>query len=170
MRVRVKPNGRSNLVRPGAGKRILVVNDTQEILELFREILEEMGFAVEIMSYAPRELEQIRAVEPDIVILDLIFGPRELEGWQLLQKLRMDRQFESLPVIVCSAAVREVAEQEGYLTEQGVLIVLKPFTVAQLEEAVRRAVKMADQREAPVSTTAAGRSRRSARQSGEGQA
>jgi len=157
MRARVKPNGRSNLARPGSGKRVLVVNDTQEILELFQEIFEELGFAVEIMSYAPRELEQVRAVDPDIVVLDLIFGQRELEGWQLLQKLRMDRQFESLPVIVCSAAVREVAEQEGYLTEQGVLVVLKPFTVTQLEEAVRRAVKMADQRRAPVSTSAAGR-------------
>jgi DNA-binding response OmpR family regulator len=163
VRARIKPNGPSNRPRPGAGKRVLVVNDTQEILELFREILSEMGFEVEIMSYAPRELEQIRAVAPDIVILDLIFGPRELEGWQLLQKLRMDREFESLPVIVCSAAVREVAEQEGYLTEQGVLVVLKPFTVAQLEEAVRRAVKMADLREAPVSTGAAGRRRTSSR-------
>jgi CheY-like chemotaxis protein len=162
MRARVKPNGRSNLARPGAGKRVLVVNDTQEILELFQEIFEELGFAVEIMSYAPRELEQVRAVDPDIVVLDLIFGQRELEGWQLLQKLRMDRQFESLPVIVCSAAVREVGEQEGYLTEQGVLVVLKPFTVSQLEEAVRRAVTMADQRQAPVSTTAARRRRRSA--------
>jgi CheY-like chemotaxis protein len=162
-RLRVKPNGRSNRVRPGSGKRVLIVNDTQEILELFQEILEELGFAVEIMSYAPRELEQVRAVDPDIVILDLIFGQRELEGWQLLQKLRMDRQFESLPVIVCSAAVREVAEQEGYLTEQGVLVVLKPFTVSQLEEAVRRAVLMADQRRAPVSAKDAARRRRSAR-------
>ena len=155
----MKPTGRSNRVKPGAGKRVLVVNDTQEILELFQEILEELGFAVEIMSYAPRELEQVRAVDPDIVILDLVFGPRELEGWQLLQKLRMDRQFESLPVIVCSAAVREVGEQEGYLTEQGVLVVLKPFTVSQLEEAVRRAVTMADQRRAPVSTKSASRRR-----------
>jgi hypothetical protein len=38
--------------------------------------------------------------------------------------------------------VREVMEQQGYLTEQGVLVVLKPFRVAQLEEALRRAVDM----------------------------
>lgn len=164
----MKPNGRSNRAKPGRGKRVLIVNDTQEILELFQAILEEMGFAVEIMSYAPRELQQVREVDPDIVILDLIFGQRELEGWQLLQKLRMDRQFETLPVIVCSAAVQEVAEQEGYLTEQGVLVVLKPFTVSQLEEAVRRAVLMADQRRAPVSTRAAGQRRRPAKPSGGG--
>jgi CheY-like chemotaxis protein len=129
---------------PGAGKRVLIVNDTQEILELFNDILEEMGFEVVLMSFAPRELEQIRAARADIIILDFLFGGHELAGWQLLQKIRMDRDLEQTPVIVCSAAVREVMEQQGYLTEQGVLVVLKPFTVAQLEEAVSRAVTMAD--------------------------
>jgi CheY-like chemotaxis protein len=129
---------------PGAGKRILIVNDTQEILELFNDILEEMGFEVVLMSFAPRELEQIRAARADIIVLDFIFGGRELAGWQLLQKIRMDRDLEQTPVIVCSAAVREVMEQQGYLTEQGVLVVLKPFTVTQLEEAVTRAVAMAE--------------------------
>jgi hypothetical protein len=35
-----------------------------------------------------------------------------------------------------------VAEQQGYLTEQGVIVVLKPFNVDQLEDAVRRATEM----------------------------
>jgi CheY-like chemotaxis protein len=130
--------------KPGSGKRVLIVNDTQEILELFSDILEAMGFEPILMSFAPRELDQIRNARPDIVILDFIFGTRELAGWQLLQKIRMDPDLENIPVIVCSAAVREVMEQQGYLTEQGVLVVLKPFTVAQLEEVVRRAVAMAD--------------------------
>jgi DNA-binding response OmpR family regulator len=148
---KVLPDGKSTAARPGIGKRVLIVNDTQEILELFDEILRQMGFEVVLMSYAPRELEQIRNTDADIVILDFIFGPRELEGWQLLQKIRMDPALETIPIIVCSAAMTEVKQQEGYLTEQGVLIVLKPFTVSQLEEAVRRAVRMADVRAAPPS-------------------
>jgi CheY-like chemotaxis protein len=137
--------------KPGAGKRVLIANDTQEILELFKDILEEMGFETVLISFAPREMDQVRAAKPDIIILDLIFGGRELAGWQLLQKIRMDRELERVPVILCSAAVRDVAEQQGYLTEQGVLIVLKPFTVTQLEEALVRAVQMADEKTAPPS-------------------
>lgn len=121
------------------GKRALVVNDTQEILELFEEILSAMGLQVVVMSYAPRELARIREIGPDLLILDFMMGDRELLGWQLLQKVKMDRRLDSIPVIVCTAAVRTVAEQQGYLTEQGVLVVLKPFNVEQLEEAVRRA-------------------------------
>lgn len=125
---------------PLKGKRVLVVNDTQEILELFSDLLGEMGLEVVVMSYAPRELERIRDLEPDLIILDLVFGERELLGWQLLQKLRMDPRLDEVPVIVCSAAVKMLQELEGHLTEQGILAVVKPFTVDQLEEAVRRAL------------------------------
>jgi CheY-like chemotaxis protein len=119
--------------------RALVVNDTQEILELFEEILGGMGYEAVLMSYAPRELDRIREVAPDLIILDFLMGDRELLGWQLLQKLKMDRRLDAIPVIVCTAAVKAVSEQQGYLTEQGVTIVLKPFNVDQLEEAIRTA-------------------------------
>ena len=124
------------------GRRVLVVNDTQEILELFQDILEAMGFDVVLMSYAPRELDRVREVAPDLIVLDFLMGEREMLGWQLLQKLKMDRQLDSIPIVVCTAAVRAVSEQQGYLTEQGVLVVLKPFNVDQLEEAVRRAISI----------------------------
>ena len=118
-------------------RRALVVNDTQEILELFAEILEGLGYETVLMSYAPRELERVRETKPDLIVLDFLMGDRELLGWQLLQKLKMDRRTDSIPIIVCTAAVKAVEEQQGYLTEQGVLVVLKPFNVDQLEEAIR---------------------------------
>lgn len=123
-------------------KRVLVVNDTQEILELFEVILDGMGLETVLMSYAPRELDRIRQVAPDLIILDFLMGDRELLGWQLLQKLKMDRRTDSIPIVVCTGAVRAAHEQQGYLTEQGVTVVLKPFNVDQLEEAVRAALEM----------------------------
>lgn len=129
-------------------KHVLVVNDTQEILELFTDILGELGLRTTTMSYAPRELDRIRAVDPDLIILDFVFGDRELIGWQLLQKLKMDRGLARIPVIVCSAAIRMLSDLEGYLTEQGVLIVLKPFTVDQLEEAIAKALSRSEGTEA----------------------
>ena len=124
-----------------AGKRVLVVNDTQEILELFDDILSGLGLEVVLMTYAPRELDRVREVNADLVILDLIFGEREVLGWQLLQKIRMDRSLETLPVVVCSAALDRINELQGYLTEQNVVVIVKPFNVAQLEEAVLRALR-----------------------------
>jgi CheY-like chemotaxis protein len=123
-------------------RRVLVVNDTQEILELFEVILDGLGLDAILMSYAPRELDRIRQVAPELIILDVLMGDREPLGWQLLQKLKMDRRTDAIPIIVCTGDVRAAHEQQGYLTEQGVTVVLKPFNVDQLEDAVRRALEL----------------------------
>ena len=128
-----------------AGKRVLVVNDTQEILELFEDILGAMGLEVVLMSYAPRELDRVRDAAPDLVILDFVFGEKELLGWQLLQKMKMDRSLAQIPVVICTAALQQVSELQGYLTEQGVMVIVKPFNVDQLEEAVRAAIGLKEE-------------------------
>jgi CheY-like chemotaxis protein len=126
-----------------AGKRILVVNDTKEILELFQDFLEkELGHQVILMSFAPNELDRVEDEKPDLIIIDFIIGDREMEGWQLLQKLRMHRATAGIPIIACTAAVRQVRESEAYLLEQGIEVVLKPFSLEQLEQAVMRALQM----------------------------
>ena len=122
-------------------KHVMVVNDTQEILELFRDILEGMGHEVTVTSYAPDELTEIIDAAPVLVILDLIMGGEKL-GWQLAQKLRMSRDTEAIPIIICTAANEDVREQEGWLTAQAIKVVLKPFTVDQLEAAVTKALAM----------------------------
>ena len=127
--------------RASEHKRILVINDTMEILELFEEILGAMGHDVTLLSYAPDELRQIEEARPDLVIVDFVIGGREMEGWQLLQKMRMNRRTEKIPIIACTAAGQIVREQEGYLTQQGIAVVMKPFNVVQLENAVEAALK-----------------------------
>jgi CheY-like chemotaxis protein len=124
-------------------RRIVVINDTKEILELFRDILEgEMGHDVMLMSFAPDELTRIVEAKPDLLIIDFVIGDREMEGWQLLQKMRMNRETAEIPIVACTAAVKQVRESEAYLLEQGIEVVLKPFTIDQLEGAVQRALKL----------------------------
>ncbi len=130
-------------------KRVVVINDTKEILELFRDVVEgEMGHEVILMSFAPDELTRIVEAKPDLLIVDFILGDREMEGWQLLQKMRMNRDTADIPIVACTAAIRQVRESEAYLLEQGIEVVLKPFTIDQLEGAVQRALKLGEGDEA----------------------
>lgn len=108
-----------------------VVNDTQEILDLFREILEEEGFEVVLSTFAPRDLDELIAVDPDLVILDFMIG-YESFGWQLLQKMKMHRETDDIPTVVCTGAVQLARELEGHLTSKSVGVVLKPFDIDDL--------------------------------------
>lgn len=116
---------------------ILVVNDTQEILDLFRMILEDEGYRVTALGFAVEDLRKIIDAAPDLVILDLVFD-REYVGWQTLQKMKMHRETEKIPVLVCTAEIRKAQEIQGYLTEKGVGLLLKPFDIDELIAQVTR--------------------------------
>ena len=126
------------------GKHVLVVNDTEEILDLFRAILEDLGHRMTAWSFSPDDLAKVTEIQPDLVILDLMMGPTELQGWALLQKMRMNPATDHIPVIVCSAATNWVREQEGWLAANGVKVVLKPFKVQDLERAIAQALQLRD--------------------------
>jgi DNA-binding response OmpR family regulator len=112
--------------------RILVVNDTQEILELFRMLLEEEeGYDVVLSGFPIQQVEEIEHINPDLIILDLVLGD-EKTGMQMLQMLKMQRSTAAIPVLVCTAALQIVREQEGYLVSQGVHVVYKPFEIDDL--------------------------------------
>lgn len=115
----------------GRQRHIMVVNDTQEILDLFREILEEEGYCVSLYTYTFRDLDDILRQQPDLIILDFIINGED-HGWQFLQKMKMNRQTAKIPVIVCTAALGLVRQLEGHLKEKNVGIVVKPFDIDDL--------------------------------------
>jgi DNA-binding response OmpR family regulator len=135
-------NGRAPEHEKPTAARILVINDTQEILDAFRYILEDEGYEALLYSYTFTNVQDIEQLKPDLIILDYLFGT-EKSGWQTLQLLKMHRSTAQIPVIVCTAATREVREIEGYLSAHDIQLVAKPFDIDDLLEAVRRALAAA---------------------------
>ncbi len=109
-------------------KRIMVINDTQEILELFELILTDAGYRVTLHAYSTRDLDEVTHLMPDLIISDHI-PFKEQQGWQFLQKLKMLRETATIPVIVCTTSSELVRENEGWLKGKGVTIVAKPFDI-----------------------------------------
>ena len=117
----------------GRQPHILVINDTQEILDLLQELLEEEGYRV-TTSLALLDLAKVKALAPDVMVQDLLFeGTQEL-GWKFLTLVRLDPDLARIPLILCTAAVRTVNDPEmaEQLDRQGIRVVLKPFTIENL--------------------------------------
>ena len=119
---------------------ILVIEDELRSQRLLRLNLEPLGYTVVSVGEAKAVANAFDAHNPDLIILDLIFGEEKV-GWQMLQKLRMRRSTEQIPVIVCTAAVQSVKETEDYLLARGVTVVAKPFSIDDLLNAVSRALE-----------------------------
>jgi two-component system response regulator VicR len=117
----------------GRQPHVLIVNDTQEILDLMQELLEDEGYRV-TTSLALLDLDKVRALAPDIIVQDLLFeGTQEL-GWKFLTLARLDPVLARIPLVLCTAAVRTVNDPEmaEQLDRQGIRVVLKPFTIDDL--------------------------------------
>jgi len=81
-----------------------------------------------------QHIKEVEQINPDLIILDLVFGD-EKTGLQMLQ---MQQSTATIPVIVCTAALDLVREQEGYLVSQGVHVIYKPFDLDHLRVNVKQ--------------------------------
>jgi DNA-binding response OmpR family regulator len=107
---------------------VVVINDDDDLLTIFRELLEGEGYRVSTLTYPTANLSDLMVLAPDLVVLDMVFGGEDV-GWNYLQRLRLDRGSAAVPVIVCTAAVRLVRDAHEYLTGLGITVVLKPFDI-----------------------------------------
>ena len=117
----------------GRQPHILIIDDTQEILDLLADLLEEEGYRV-TTSMALLDISKVKTLAPDIIVQDLLFEGMQETGWKFLTLVRLDPELARIPLVLCTAAVRTVndpamAEQ---LDRLGVRVVLKPFLIDDL--------------------------------------
>ncbi|HSG82475.1 MAG TPA: protein kinase [Gemmatimonadota bacterium] len=82
--------------------RILVVDDVEANRDLLRRRLEREGHAVECSEDGQRALEAIRRRAFDLVLLDVMMP--EIDGYEVLGRLKEDPATRDIPVIMISAA------------------------------------------------------------------
>jgi len=128
-------------------KRIMVINDTMEILELFRDILVSEGYEVTLHAYGAQEVDDVRRVKPDLIISDYPPLDRELQGWQFVQKVKMSRDTASIPIVVCTTNLRAIGDNQSWMTTKGIIVVPKPFEVDELLRAVEQQIGKADEQD-----------------------
>lgn len=72
------------------------------------------------MAY--EEVSDVERLHPDLIILDFKMGYHNA-GWALLQKLKMYRPTKDIPLILCTAALSEVRQQEDMLRQKGIPVI-----------------------------------------------
>jgi CheY-like chemotaxis protein len=112
---------------------ILVVNDTQEILDLLQDLLEGEGYRV-TQSLSLLNIEKIKALAPDIIAQDIMFEHSQDQGWKMLHLMRLDPELARIPIVLCTAAVSVVRDEAmaEQLDRLGVRVILKPFHIDEL--------------------------------------
>jgi CheY-like chemotaxis protein len=116
-----------------SAKRILIVDDHEQIRLSISEILELQGYEVQTAINGKDAMEKVTGFQPDLIVTDILMP--DMDGYELMMKKWTDQQIYEIPIIVVSAMVSKYDIAAGkalgakkYLT--------KPFKAKDLIEAV----------------------------------
>lgn len=109
------------------GQHVFVVNGASDFLDMVRSLPEEERYNVTTTNFVPATFDQIAALQPSLIIMDLAIGVRA--GWELLEHLAHAAGLRAILVIVVSTNQRYLETVEGDPARFGADRVLsKPFT------------------------------------------
>ena len=116
-------------------RKVLVVDDEQDVLDVVREALEGAGFRATTAAGGPEALRLITVETPDLVILDLKMA--KMDGPTLLKQIRA--KWGNIPVVILTG-YPESDLMNRALQFSPLTLLAKPFTPAQIVDTVKSAL------------------------------
>ncbi|MCD4749019.1 MAG: response regulator [Thermoanaerobaculales bacterium] len=116
------------------GKRVFVLDDEPDVIDLLRTILEGEGFEVETATEGHSALVRLLDAPPDLLLLDLMMP--HLDGFELLKLIRQDPKGALIPVLIVSARTGH-SDQIQSLQLGADAYICKPFSPRDLLQQVK---------------------------------
>ena len=122
-----------------AARHIFVINGDPGFLNLMRDLLQDEAYNVTTTNFVPATFDQIAALQPDLLLIDLAIGRRA--GWELLERLHATAATTAVPVIIVSTQPDYLARARAQAARYGAAgLLAKPFDLADLLLLVRTAL------------------------------
>jgi len=110
-------------------KKILVIDDEDDILDFVERVLKDAGFVVFKAKDAKQGLVFLQTEKIDLILLDIMLP--EIDGWQVMQMLKSEEKLKKIPFAMLTARVDAYDKIIG-LKEGAVDYICKPFTADDL--------------------------------------
>jgi CheY-like chemotaxis protein len=117
---------------------LLIVEDFEELYELYSDFLAGAGFAVEGSNNGVEAVEEARRSRPDLILMDL--GLPRMSGWEAIQRIKSEDATRHIPIIALTGHAHqnfdELARQAG-----ADVVLLKPCPLNHLLGEVERLLR-----------------------------
>ena len=112
---------------------VLLAEDEPNIVESLTFLLKRAGFKIKVASDGRQALDTALEKQPAVLVLDLMLP--ELDGYEVLRRLRADPRGEKLPVLMLTAKGQRI-DRETALECGADLFMTKPFANSEITAAV----------------------------------
>jgi len=119
-------------------KRVLVIDDNEETLEIISTKLAHLGYLVETAPDGETGLDLARRLSPRLILCDLML-PR-MDGWEVLEKLKSEEETKDIPVILITAytTIQFSGERRRAIEGGAVEYLRKPFDLEEMANLVAK--------------------------------
>jgi two-component system cell cycle response regulator DivK len=117
------------------GPQVLVVEDNERNMKLFRDVLRASGFRTLEATTGERAVELVLEHRPDLVLMDIQLP--DIDGVEALGRLRADDRFASVPVLALTAQAMD-GDRERFLAAGFDGYLSKPVDIADFVATVKR--------------------------------
>jgi two-component system, cell cycle response regulator DivK len=118
-----------------AGEQILVVEDNEKSMRLFRDVLLATGYRPLEATTGDQAVELAAEHAPALVLMDIQLP--DMDGVEVLGRLRADERTASIPVLALTAQAMQ-GDRERFLAAGFDGYVSKPVNVVEFLDTVRR--------------------------------
>jgi DNA-binding response OmpR family regulator len=118
-------------------KKILIVDDEEDISKLVRLILEDEGYEVHAAPNGEEALDLLREELYDLVLLDLLMPG--MSGWDVLKQLRTNAKGNQTPVILLTGRSTNLKDLQQDMLQYSAYIT-KPFHPDDLVARIKQVV------------------------------
>ena len=118
-----------------ASKKILIVDNEQDIVETLKFILEAQGYTCFCAYNGEDGLNKAKEIMPDLIILDVMMP--KINGYKISRLLKYDNKYKDIPIIMVTARSQEQDKLIG--EETGVNeYISKPFELEEILAIVKK--------------------------------
>jgi len=114
-------------------ERILIVDDDKDLCQMLAKYLSVKGFDVEMVHCGESALKSVTVGKYDLIILDIMMPG--MDGYEVCQRLKTQREFNPIPILMLSAKDTEQDRITGFKTGADAYI-SKPFETNELHKSI----------------------------------
>ncbi|MCE8422556.1 MAG: response regulator [Candidatus Methanoperedens sp.] len=119
-------------------KKILIVDDEPDTVDLVKLVLETEGFEV-MTAYSGKEcLELLKVETPDAILLDIMMP--EMDGWEVFKKIR--QTFGDIPIAMLTVRNQDIDKMLGLHVLKANDYITKPFGRKDLIERIKKMIDL----------------------------
>jgi len=118
--------------------KILIVDDSQELLDLFTHLLSMKGYIVATATSKITVFNKVSNFNPDLILMDVRLDGAD--GRELSKEIKQNNSTKEIPVILLSASPELLID---YKECKAVDMIEKPFELATVIQKIERALTVA---------------------------